>query len=205
MRRMVIGTAALMLSACGGSSEVYPVSAGDAYSSLSGIGTPTGMSPLPGGLQPVTVYFEAVPGDSMVQWKFNHEGDDLARIVAQVSPDGAKSSKVTVSYVVGDAPDKKWRNGAARGLIQREIQRLVVEAVDAKLEHRKLNEKLRKDVVTTVARSSIGSMMGDANKAMDDAVAEQEERKSQAESERAANPYNATKPSTDLSKFNNKT
>jgi hypothetical protein len=200
---MVIGLAALMLSACGGGSEVYPVPASQAYQSLSGVGTPNGMSPLPGGLQPVTVSFEALPGDNMVQWKFSHEGDDLARIVAQVTPDGDNSSNVTVAYVEGDAPGDKWRNGKARELIKRDIQRLLVEAVDAKLENRSINEDLRKEVVMTVTQSSIGSMMGDASKAMDEAVARQEEDDRQQEADRAANPYNATRPSTDLRKYNN--
>ena len=200
MRRLTIGLAALLLSACGG--EVYPVPVTQAYLSLSGIGTPLGMSPLPGGLSPVTVRFESLPGENMVQWKFSHEGDDLARIVARVTPDGDNSSNVTVSYVNGDAPDDKWRNGQARGLIEREIQRLVVEAVDAKLEQRPFNDELRKEVTRQVAMATISAMMGDASNAMDKAIKEQKEREAARGSASAANPYNATKPSTDLSKYN---
>ena len=200
MRRMMIGVAALMLSACGG--EVYPVPATQAYLSLSSIGTPRGMSPLPGGLSPVTVRFESLPGENMVQWKFSHDGDDLARIVAQVTPDGENSSNVTVRYVKGEAPDDKWRNGHSRGLIEREVQRLVVEAVDAKMENRPVNEELRLDVTRQVAMSSIGSMMSDVSKSMDEHIEKQKQREAESEARRAANPYNATKPSTDLSKYN---
>ena len=200
MRRLTIGLAALLLSACGG--EVYPVPATQAYLTLSGIGTPKGMSPLPGGLSPVTVRFESLPGDKTVQWKFSHNGDDLARIVATVTPDGDTSSNVTVRYVNGDAPDDKWRNGAARGLIEREIQRLLVEAVDAKMEQRPISDELRLEVTRQVAMSSIGAMMNDVSASMDKVVADEKQRKAESEARRSANPYNATKPSTDLSKFN---
>lgn len=200
MRRLTIGLAALLLSACGG--EVYPIPATQAYLTLSGIGTPSGMSPLPGGLHPVTVRFESLPGDNMVQWKFSHNGDDLARIVAQVTAEGDTSSNVRVAYVKGDAPDDKWRNGQARGLIEREIQRLVVEAVDAKLEQRPVNDELRREVTRQVTMASIGAVMDDVSTSIDKAVKEQKKREAVRGSASAANPYNATKPSTDLSKFN---
>jgi hypothetical protein len=200
MRRLTIGLAALLLSACGG--EVYPVPVTQAYLSLSGIGTQGGMSPLPGALSPVTVRFESLPGDNMVQWKFSHDGDDLARIVAQATPEGDTSSNVRVAYVKGDAPDDKWRNGHARGLIEREIQRLVVEAVDAKLENRSINDQLRKDVVIQVTTASMGAVMSDVSSSLDKHIADEKQRKAESEARRSANPYNATKPSTDLSKYN---
>jgi hypothetical protein len=201
MRKLVVGIAALLLSACGGG-ETYQVAPVTAFTALSGIGTPSGMSPLPGGLSPVSVNFESVPADNTVQWLFTHEGDDIARIVARVTPDGDAASNVTVEYVQGQAPDENWRNAQARRLIQQQIHRLVVEAVDSTMESRPFNEELRADVRRSVAMNSIGSMMQDASTAMDEAVKKQKERRAAAENAGSTSPYAATKPATDLSKYN---
>ena len=200
MRRVMIGFAALFLSGCG--NEVYPVPATEAYLSLSSIGTPSGMSPLPGGLEPVSVNFESIPGENKVQWLFTHAGDDIGRIVAVVTPDGDASSNVAVRYVDGTAPDEKWRNGQARRLIEYEIQKLVVEAVDSKLENRAFDEGLRKQVTMNVATASISSMMSDVSASMDAHIAKQKEREQERKNRTSTSPYAATKPATDLSKYN---
>lgn len=200
MRRVMIGFAALFLSGCG--NEVYPVPATEAYLSLSSIGMPSGMSPLPGGLEPVSVNFESIPGENKVQWLFTHAGDDIGRIVAVVTPDGDASSNVAVRYVDGTAPDEKWRNGQARRLIEYEIQKLVVEAVDSKLENRAFDEGLRKQVTMNVATASISSMMSDVSASMDAHIAKQKEREEERKNRTSTSPQAATRPATDLSKFN---
>jgi hypothetical protein len=201
MRRlMVMGLAALLLSGCGG--EVYPVQPTEAFIKLSGIGTPQGLSSLPGGLSPVSVHFESVPADNSVQWLFTHEGDDIGRIVAKVTPDGDNSSNVTIAYADGTAPGDKWRNAQARRLIQTHIQRLVTEAVDSTMESRPFDEAVRHDVTMQVTTASIGSIMNDVSASMDQEIARRKEAKQAAQSAAAANPYAASKPTTDLSKYN---
>lgn len=80
-KMMIIGIAALLLSACGGTT--YQVAPVQAFESLSGIGTTPGMDTLPGGLEPVHASFESIPGDNAVVWQFTHEGEDLGRIIAR--------------------------------------------------------------------------------------------------------------------------
>lgn len=201
MRKIIVCIAALLLSACG--SQTYQVPAVQAFSSLSSIGTTPGMSPLPGGLDPVQVSFEAVEGDNAVKWHFTHDGEDIGQIIAQVTPSGASASTVTVWYVDGNAPDDHWRNSAARGLIKREIQRLAVEAVDSTLTNRPFDMELKKDVARQVAMSSIGSMMEDASAAMDEAAKnfdeyDRQEEASRAQSEAAQAAEQVGKPTTDL-------
>ena len=201
MRRFIIGIAALLVSACGG--ETYQVAPSEAFSSLSSIGTPPGMDPLPGGLNPVSVRFETVPGDNKVQWLFTHGGEDLARIEAIVAPSGDKASTVTVNYVAGTAPDDNWRNSDARRLIRNQIQRLVVEAVDSKLENRPFDEGLKQEVSMAVTTSSLGAIMDDASTAMDEAVKKQRDYEAQAEvaraqSQAAREARDVGRPTTDL-------
>ena len=129
MPRAILGLAALLLASCGGGGEVYPVSSKQAYLELSSIGTPPAMDPLPGGLSPVSVTFEVIPGEKSVQWLFTYEGDDIGRVVAKGTPDGATSA-ASRPYVNGTAPDDNWRNAQARQLIEKQVQKLVVEAVD---------------------------------------------------------------------------
>ena len=207
MRLMFLGAAALLLIGCGG--EEYPVPAGQAFTALSGVGTPEGLYPLPGGLYDVGVRFESVPADNAVQWHFSHEGDDLARIVAKVEPNGDAASTVSINYVEGTAPDENWRNGQARQLIQTGVQQLVAEAIDSKLENRPFDKQLRANVAATTTALSVGGMMQDASASMDQAIAEEKQSKKEAEARAEANPYAKTrptmdtsKPTTDLSKFN---
>jgi hypothetical protein len=208
MRRTILAVAAFLLASCG-SGKVYPVPSAQAYSELSSIGTPAAMDPLPGGLSPVSVTFEAVPGENSVQWLFTHEGDDIGRIVAKAAPDGASSTNVRVDYFNGTAPDGNWRNAEARKLIENQVQKLVVEAVASTLENRSFDEDLRKQVALAVATSSIGGMLSDIRSSADEAAAaanELERDQADASSARPDVPINsddASKPTTDLSKFGN--
>ena len=98
----------------------------------------------------------------------------------------------------GSAPDDKWRNGQARRLIRDQVQRLFVEHVDATFEKREFSQSLKNDVVMQVSAASMGALMNDVSASMDAHIAREKERKNQSN----ANPYAATKPSTDLSKYN---
>ena len=200
MRKIMIGIAALLLSACG--AKTYPVAASEAYEGISSLGSDT-LEPLPGGLSPVDVSFESSPADNAVQWKFSHENDDIATIVAKIDPKGDNSSDVTVYYAEGTAPSGNWRNSEARALIKGQIIRLVNDAVDAKIMKRPIDKELRKDVIAQVSLSSIGSMMEDASASMDKAVAEFDKRDREREASRADSAARAAqasvgKPTTDL-------
>jgi hypothetical protein len=163
MRKYVIGIVALMLSACG--AKTYPVAASEAYEGISSLGSDT-LEPLPGGLNPVDVSFESSPADNAVQWKFSHENDDIATIVAKVDAKGDNTSDVTVYYAEGTAPSGNWRNSEARALIKGQIMRLVNEAVDARITKRPIDLELKKDVAAQVTMSSIGSVMEDVSAEM---------------------------------------
>jgi molybdopterin-binding protein len=169
MREIIIGIAALLLSACG--AKTYPVAASEAYESISSLGSDT-LEPLPGGLSPVDVSFESSAADNAIQWKFSHENDDIATIVAKIDPKGDASSDVTVYYADGTAPSGNWRNSEARALIKGQIMRLVNDAVDARITKRPIDADLKKEVYAQVAMSSIGSMMEDVGTSMDAAVKE---------------------------------
>jgi len=200
MRLLLLGVATLLLAGCGG--EKYQVPASQAYTTLTGVGTPSAFYPLPGGLNDVSVRFEALPADNAVQWHFTHEGDDLAKIVAMVEPSGDDASNVSVFYVEGSAPDENWRNGAVRNQLSAGVYQLVTEAVDARLENRSVDQTFVATVRNNITMASMGGMMNDASSAMDKAVERQKERERERESQGATNPYGATKPATDLSKFN---
>ena len=200
MRKIMIGILALLLSACG--AKTYPVAATEAYESISSLGSDT-LEPLPGGLDPVDVSFESSPADNAVQWKFTHENDDIATIVAKVDPKGDNASDVTVYYAEGTAPSGNWRNSEARALIKGQIIRLVNEAVDAKIMKRPMDVELKKDVYAQVALSSIGSMMEDVSASMDKAAAnfaknDKEREISRKNAEARAAAASVGKPMTDL-------
>ena len=202
MRKTMFGILALLLSACG--AKNYPVAAEEAYASISTLGSDT-LEPLPGGLTPVDVSFESSPADNAVQWKFSHENDDIATIVAKIDPKGANSTDVTVYYAEGTAPSANWRNSEARALIKGQIIRLVNEAVDAKITKRPIDPELKTDVEMQVAMSSIGSIMQDASAEMDKAMknmpkgpTEAEMAAERANSRAAAAAERVGKPTTDL-------
>ena len=196
MRKFVICAAALLVSACGG--ETYQVPAAEAFQTLSNIGNPPLTSPMPGALSPVSVQMEQVPADNSVQWLFRHDGDDIGRIVATVTPDGDAASTIRLGYYDGSAPDDKWRNGQARRLIRDQMQRLFVEHVDSVFEKREFSQGLRQDVMMQVTTASMSAIMNDVSASMDEHIKKQKERANSA----SANPYTASKPSTDLSKYN---
>ena len=200
MRLTILGAAALLLAGCGG--EEYPVPASQAYATLAGVGTSTGLDPMPVGLEEVSVSFESLPSQNAAQWRFSHDGDDLARIIAKVEPNGDNASIVSLQYDEGSAPDENWRNGKVRRLLRNEVQRLVVEAVDSKMESREFDSALRADVSAKTAAASMGAVINDVSKSMDEEVERRAQRDREDDARVAANPNNATKPSMDLSKFN---
>lgn len=200
MRKFVIGIVALLLSACG--AKNYPVAASEAYESISSLGSDT-LEPLPGGLAPVDVSFESSPADNAIQWKFSHESDDIATIVAKIDPKGATSSDVTVYYAEGTAPSGNWRNSEARALIKGQIIRLVNDAVDARIMKRPIDKELKKEVAAQVTMSSIGSVITDVSAEMDKAAADFHKRDKEYEAVRAdaaarAAQASVGKPTTDL-------
>lgn len=200
MRFILLGASALLLAGCGG--EEYPVPASEAFATLSSVGTPAGLYPLPVGVHEVAVNFESIPADNSVKWKFSHDGDDLATMVAHVEPNGEKSSKVTLSYADGTAPDENWHNGQVRALLRRQVQQLVVEAVDSKFDRRPFDADLRASVSAATATASVGAMMKDVSAGFDAELERRADREREDKNRSATNPYNATKPATDLAKFN---
>jgi hypothetical protein len=159
MRNWVIVVATLLLAGCGG--ETYPLPIDKAYSALTEVGTPAGLSPLPGVLSQVQVSFQILPDQKAVQWIFTHEGDDLGRLVATAKPNGDTASSVTVDYVQGAAPDESWHNAQVRDQLKSSIRELVVEAVDSSLEHRPFDMALHDRVEIQVTTATIGSTMMD--------------------------------------------
>lgn len=203
MRRLLIGAAVLALVGCT-TEETYPVSASEAYSTLTGLGYAPGVYPLPVGLTHVGMQFEAVPADSAVRWQFrNSEGADLATVTATVAPDGDAASTISIVYAEGSAPDGKDRNEKTRRLIQAHVQPLIVEAVDAKLENRPFDKSLRVDADMKTATASVGDMMKDVDSSLAAHIAKEKEREAEKANSVYVNPNNATKPTTDLSKFSN--
>jgi len=88
-------------------------------------------------------------------------------------------------------------------LIKGQIQRLAVEAVDAKLTNRPFNQDLKRDVDMQVTMASVGSIMEDASKSMDEAVArfdqhDKEREISQAQSQANREARAVGKPTMDL-------
>ena len=201
MRFILLGASALLLAGCGG--EEYQVPASEAFDKLSVIGTPTGLMPLPIGFDEVAVDFATVPESNFVKWSFTHGADDLGTIFAQVAPKGETASVVTVSYADGTAPGENWQNDKIRGLLKRQVQKLVVEAVDAKFEKRPFNRDIRNKVQAETAAASIGQMMKDVDKSMNDHIKREKQRDYEEASRRSAyNPADKSKPTTDFSKYN---
>jgi len=201
MRKIMIGVVALLLSACG--AKTYPVAASEAYEDISSLGSGT-LEPLPGDLAPVDVSFESSPAENAVQWKFSHENDDIATIVAKIDPKGENASDVTVYYAEGTAPSGNWRNSEARALIKGQIMRLVDDAVEAKILKRPIDKELQKEVAMQVTMSSIGSVMTDVSAEMDKAsanFAKYDKERELSEKNAAARAAQASvgKPMTDLS------
>ncbi len=199
MRLILLGASALLLAGCGG--EEYPVPASEAFVTLSSVGTPAGLYPLPVGVHEVAVNFESLLADNSVKWSFSHEGDDLATIIARVEPNGDNSSNVTVNYVEGTAPDENWHNGQVRKLLRSQVQKLVVEAVDSKFEGRPFNADLRASVSAATASASVGAMFKDVDASLDAEIERREQHEREKE-DRATMIPNNSKPMTDLNNFN---
>ncbi len=210
MRFILLGASALLLAGCGG--EEYPVPASEAFATLSSIGTPPELSPLPVGVHELDVSFQSVPADNSVKWQFRHSGDDIATITARVEPNGDQSSRITVDYAEGTAPDGKWHNCPVRNLLRRHVHQLFVEAVDARLEQRPFNTELRNSVTVTTAAASMRTMMKDIDSSMDAEIErrrprERESARRVAQYQRemrnrpAANPSDAARPMTYLSRY----
>lgn len=210
MRIILLAASALALASCGG--ENYPVSASQAFATLSSVGTPPELYPLPVGVDGVNVNFGSDPADNSVKWSFNHAGDDLATIIAHVEPNGDNSSTVMVDYVKGTAPDGNWHNGHVRNLLQRHVQQLVIEAVDARFEQRPFDARLRDSIAAVAASQSVGAMMKEVDASLDAEIERRKprERESAARLKRyrdeirnrpATDPATAVKPMTDLSQY----
>ena len=203
MRNLLIGAAVLALAGCD-ASETYPVRAADAYSTLTGLGFAAGLYPLPVGLTNVGMQFEALPADNAVRWQFrNGSGGDLATVTATVAPDGDSASTISIAYAEGSAPDGKDRNKKTRQLIEAYVQPLIVEAVDAKFENRPFDKDLRYMADSRTATASVGDMMKDVDSSLAEHIAKEKERDAEKKANIYVNPANATKPTTDLSKFSN--
>jgi hypothetical protein len=200
MRLILLGAAALLLAGCGG--EEYPVPASQAFATLSSVGTPEGLYPLPVGVEEVSVNFESDPSDNSVRWKFSHAGDDLATMTARVKPSGDNSSNVSLEYAEGTAPDENWHNGKIRRLLKNQVQQLVIEAVDSKFDGRPFSSALRNSVSAATATATVGKMMDDVDASLDAEIARRDADDREEETRAATNPANATKPMMDLSKYN---
>lgn len=205
VRMMFLGAAALLLAGCGG--EEYPVPAGEAASLLAGLGHTPAVSPMPVALEEVKVSFESLPGGNAVQWAFTHDGDELGQIVAMVEPSGEAASKVTVDYVEGSAPDGKLNNGKFRAQLKGGVKQLVVEAIDATLERRPFNTALRSQVDASITAALMGAVIDKTYSGINAALAKQD--RLDKERANAPNyvherpvPQDASKPTSDLSKFN---
>jgi hypothetical protein len=178
------------------------VPASEAYATLSSLGTPSGLYPLPVGLHHLAVNFTSLPDDNAVMWKFSEEGEDLATIVARVQPSGDAASNVMVYYAKGTAPDEKGRNAQLRRLLETHVQRLVVEAVDSKFEKRPFNSDLRAEVSMATASASVGSMMQEVDASLDAEIARREEAENEKRNRASVKSANLTKPTMDLSQYN---
>ncbi|MEO6580505.1 MAG: hypothetical protein ABIN83_05080 [Sphingomicrobium sp.] len=198
-KMILLGTAALSLTACGG--EKYAVPASEAYQTLSSIGTPTGVSPLPAGLSGVSVSFDTPPSDSQARWRFSHDGSDIGSIIATVAPSGDKASVVSLTYAEGTAPDSEWQNRNVRTILKGSMQSLIAEAIDSRFDQRPFDMELYRKVSVATLQSNIGGIMKDVSSSMDKEIARRAERDAMSDAQ-ANNPYTATKPAVDLSKTN---
>ncbi|QNN64756.1 hypothetical protein H9L12_10915 [Sphingomonas rhizophila] len=198
MRKFVlIAALALGVAACGG--EKYPLPAAEAYASLTSVGVPHGARPL-SPLHNVSINVEQIPADSSVRWSFSKDGADLGAIIAKVDPDGESASVISTDYVDGTASGDD-QNRMEVGLIKGSQRQLIEEGIRAYFEKREFNSDLRKSLEMAAVHANIGGMMQEASASMDRAAKESNERRREAESEVARNPYTASAPTTDLSRF----
>lgn len=191
---------ALSLSACTESSETYAVGVDDAWPKLTSAGMGAVPFAVPSGLlgADVRVAFEVIPTDRTAYWKFTRNGKELGRVNVAMEGDQT-SSTVSYSYAQAELADEDMK---AEQMIRQFSQSLIVEAVDAKFENRDRDQDMKNLADAQTAMTMSGQMMRDASKAMDEAVEKSKAREKESEARAAMNPHNATKPTTDLSKFN---
>lgn len=204
-RKMLVGAAVLMLAGCGGAEE-YDVPAGEAASMLAGLSYSPALSPMPAAIESVQVYFESLPGGQSVQWSFSRGRDDLGRIVATVEPSGDTASKVKVDYVEG-SDHGGGTAGRLRKQIKDNVKQLVVEAVDSTLDRRPFDQALRAQVDARLTEAMGPTKFSGVDASLEAEVARRDRRDSERKSRPtpvrdAPSPHDATRPATDLSRFN---
>ncbi|MCY7279328.1 MAG: hypothetical protein LH610_00250 [Sphingomonas bacterium] len=192
---------ALALSACSDTSESYTIGSSDAYSKLAGSGYSGGIYPLPNGLSAmkINLAFEATPTDQTAYWKFTRNGKELGRINAVVEGD-ATSSTISYSYAKGEGAgeDEKLER-----LVRTYMPKLISETIDAKIEDRAFDARIRNNADAMISVATIGNMMKDVGTSMDKYARESDERATESKARAAVNNarYNGAKPTTDLSKY----
>lgn len=192
---------ALTLTACTETSESYTIGSSDAYSKLAGSGYSGGIYPLPNGLSATKVKldFEATPTDQTAYWKFTRNGKELGRINAVVEGD-ATSSTISYSYAKGEGAgaDEKLER-----LVRTYMPMLISETIDAKIEDRAIDAKMRNHADAMISAATIGNMMNDVDTSLDKYVRESDERERESKARAAVNNarYNGAKPTTDLSQY----
>lgn len=198
----------LSLSACAESGETYPVSVDEAWSKVSSSGYAASAYGLPLGLVGVNVQasFESSPGDRTAYWKFTRNGKDLGRVNVAVEGDQT-SSKVSYSYVDGDVSGDNQKIGQT---IRQIAQPLLVEAVDAAIENRSPEQRMKSVADAESTKQLIGHAMKETYSAIGKAQKESEKLWEQRDAEIAADQAdaaahhaqsNTAKPTTDLSSY----
>ena len=205
MRKYWIGAAALLLAGCGGGGAEYPLSADASYTSLSALSGSPAVSPLPDGLEDLTVNFEAMPSANAVRWSFDHRLGQIATITATVTPSGKAASKVAIDYADGTAGGS-WFIDNVRSEIRNKLKKSIVEAVDSKLDNRAFDMALRDKVNDEIATDMSSSVASGIGAAMEDAVGRQSKRIRQraVQSDSGSQTYDpraATAPTTSLERF----
>lgn len=197
MKKLFVLALLPFLSACGG--ETYPVPLTTAYQTLTTIGTPSSLTPMTMTMK-VASTFQASPGDSRVEWRFTTDGKEIGRVHAMATADGDTASKVQVWYEEGSAADE-GDVAKARPIIRDKLQRVLADAVDSKMEKRPPDADLAQQMQVQVATAYVGSMMKEASASFDEEIARRQQDKMESAYRSQANTANATKPSTDLSKY----
>ena len=190
--------AALSLSACTESSETYAVPVTDAWSKLASAGMGAESFAVPSGLlgADVRARFETIPTDSTGYWKFTRNGKELGRVNVAVEGD-QESSTISYSYTAGEISEEDEK---AERMIRQYSQPLIVEAVDARFEDRERDSLMKSQADAHTAMAMSGQMMKDVHASMEEHIKKSKER--EAASANAGSRYDATRPATDLSKFN---
>lgn len=213
MRKFLMATAtavALSLSACGETSETYQVGVNDAWSKVASAGYAASSFGVPSALLgfDVRASFESTPADRTAYWVFTRKGNELGRLNVAVEGDQA-SSTLTYSYAAGNVSGEDEK---IEQVIRQVAQPLFVEAVDATIENRSPDEKMKKSADAQSTKQLIGQAVNETYSAINKARLEAEEKWAAQDAEMAAQAaedaafsaqQNSGKPTTDLSKLNN--